>query len=217
MCVSPTATKRDYELKDCISLLKAAREATKPCPLEYNAIVSDILQEHVTAIRLSSHGLAAQLEQDLRDECQQLRQCLGKIPTSCAIGREEEDSIVKFGEKLSARFVAALLEDHGLPSQYVDLSNIINFGLASTKLNQEFYQHLAEVIGEKIRLCGDKIPVLTGFFGSVPGGLLASCGRGYSDLCAALAAVGSDAKELQVWKEVSGVYTAYVRVSSALL
>lgn len=40
--------------------------------------------------------------------------------------------------------------------------------------------------------------VLTGYFGPLPGGLLKQLGRGYSDLCAALAAVGSKAKELQV-------------------
>ena len=40
--------------------------------------------------------------------------------------------------------------------------------------------------------------VLTGYFGPLPGGLLKQLGRGYSDLCAALAAVGTGAKELQV-------------------
>ena len=40
--------------------------------------------------------------------------------------------------------------------------------------------------------------VLTGYFGPLPGGLLKQLGRGYSDLCAALAAVGTEAKELQV-------------------
>ena len=40
--------------------------------------------------------------------------------------------------------------------------------------------------------------VLTGYFGPLPGGLLEQLGRGYSDLCAALAAVGTEAKELQV-------------------
>lgn len=40
--------------------------------------------------------------------------------------------------------------------------------------------------------------VLTGYFGPLPGGILKQLGRGYSDLCAALAAVGTKAKELQV-------------------
>jgi aspartate kinase len=49
---------------------------------------------------------------------------------------------------------------------------------------------------------------LTGYFGVVPGSLLTSIGRGYTDLCAALLAVGLDADELQVWKEVDGIFTA---------
>lgn len=48
----------------------------------------------------------------------------------------------------------------------------------------------------------------TGYFGPVPGSLLAQIGRGYTDLCAALCAVGVAAKELQVWKEVDGIFTA---------
>lgn len=124
------------------------------------------------------------------------------------LGPKDEDEIVSVGEKLSTLFVAAILEDYGLRTQYVDLSQIINFDLQEKRLSQAFYSNLARLIGEKILLCGDKIPILTGFFGSVPGGLLATCDRGYSDLCAALAAVGSNARELQVWKEVSGIYTA---------
>lgn len=50
--------------------------------------------------------------------------------------------------------------------------------------------------------------MLVGFFGVVPGSLLAQVGRGYSDLCAALCAVGLSAAELQVWKEVDGIFTA---------
>lgn len=38
--------------------------------------------------------------------------------------------------------------------------------------------------------------------------MLAQVGRGYTDLCAALVAVGLTASELQVWKEVDGIFTA---------
>jgi aspartate kinase len=50
--------------------------------------------------------------------------------------------------------------------------------------------------------------VVTGFFGPCPGSLLESIGRGYTDLTAALVAVGIKAKELQIWKEVDGIFTA---------
>lgn len=130
----------------------------------------------------------------------------------------------------------------GIDSQLVVLSNIIDREF--TTLNQDFYDYLSEQMGKIVRECGDKVPVLTGricpppcctekkeeclmpwhtwnqsgFFGNVPGSLLDTIGRGYTDLCAALVAVGLGADELQIWKEVDGVFTADPRkVSSARL
>ncbi|CAI4210471.1 unnamed protein product [Parascedosporium putredinis] len=63
----------------------------------------------------------------------------------------------------------------------------------------------------RVRLadCGEKVPVVTGFFGNVPGSLIdGDIGRGYTDLCSALCAVAIKADELQVWKEVDGIFTA---------
>lgn len=68
---------------------------------------------------------------------------------------------------------------------------------------------MAAAIKEKIDACQDRVPVITGYFGTVPGGLMdGEIGRGYTDLCAALVAVGVGAEELQVWKEVDGIFTA---------
>jgi aspartate kinase len=72
-----------------------------------------------------------------------------------------------------------------------------------------FYKEMAQAFKEKVLACGDKVPVITGYFGTVPGGLMdGEIGRGYTDLCAALVAVGLRAEELQVWKEVDGIFTA---------
>lgn len=52
----------------------------------------------------------------------------------------------------------------------------------------------------------------------MPNSLLQSVGRGYSDLCAAMCAAGVSAIELQIWKEVDGIFTADPRrVPSARL
>ena len=75
-------------------------------------------------------------------------------------------------------------------------------------LDQSFYDRLSTVIGERIKQCGTRVPVVTGFFGPVPGSLLRQVGRGYTDLLAALLAVGLEAAELQIWKEVDGIFTA---------
>ena len=42
----------------------------------------------------------------------------------------------------------------------------------------------------------------------MPTSLLTSVGRGYSDLCAAMCAVGTNSEELQIWKEIDGIFSA---------
>lgn len=95
------------------------------------------------------------------------------------------------------------------------------------QLGQEFYDRLSTSLGQRIQQCGSRVPVVTGpftrllstsaersrlptsgFFGPVPGSLLRQIGRGYTDLTAALLAVGLGASELQIWKEVDGIFTA---------
>lgn len=52
----------------------------------------------------------------------------------------------------------------------------------------------------------------------MPNSLITSVGKGYSDFCAALCASGLGAAELQIWKEVDGVFTADPRkISTARL
>ena len=72
---------------------------------------------------------------------------------------ETEDKILSVGEKLSARYLVALLEDNGVPAQYLDLSDVITQCDGSTSLNQDFYRSLASAIGRRVELCGDKVPV----------------------------------------------------------
>jgi len=75
-------------------------------------------------------------------------------------------------------------------------------------LDQAFYDNVALTLRERIEQCGSRVPVVTGFFGPVPGSLLRQVGRGYTDLLSALLAVGLEAAELQIWKEVDGIFTA---------
>ena len=65
------------------------------------------------------------------------------------------------------------------------------------------------ILRKKILACKERVPIITGFFGNVPGSLIdGAIGRGYTDLCAALVAVALKADELQIWKEVDGIFTA---------
>ena len=153
------------------------------------------------------------------------------LDACCIIGEispKSLDNIMSCGEKLSCLFMTALLNDNGVNAQYINLSNIVNeldydadgkMSNNEKSLDPSFYKKLSKRIADEIMQldCG-VVPVLTGFFGPVPGGLLNSVGRGYTDLCAAICAVGLSANELQIWKEVDGIFTADPRkVKSARL
>jgi len=112
---------------------------------------------------------------------------------------------------LTGKFLIILLSQ-GIDAEYVSLEEIVpQFDLEGDPdkpLPQEFYDNLAVALGARLQECGSRIPVVTGFFGPVPGSLLHQIGRGYTDLCSALLAVGLEALELQIWKEVDGIFTA---------
>ena len=95
-----------------------------------------------------------------------------------------------------------------MDAEYVDLCDALHCE-GQTSLDGGFYKTAVAAFTRKLEACGDKVPVVTGFFGNVPGSLIdGDIGRGYTDLCAALCAVGLKAEELQIWKEVDGIFTA---------
>ncbi|KAF3936884.1 Aspartokinase [Dactylella cylindrospora] len=202
-------------------LLKAASEALIADSDKYLDIVEQIREDHIReAINLiSDPNILEELSRQIEAECTKLANFLGAAQIINEISPKSKDIIIGAGEKLSCRLMTALLKDRGVDAEYVNLENILPPGYQMKGgLCQHFYDDLARRLGERILECGDRVPVITGFFGYVPGSLLDVIGRGYTDLCAALVAVGIDADELQVWKEVDGIFTADPRkVRSARL
>lgn len=191
-------------------LLRAAEEARKPNSRRYIDIVAEIRDDHIKAAKqtIRNEDIVNALERDIRIECEDLIKVLESAQHLEEVSSRAENKIISEGEKLACRYMAALLEDRGVPAQFVDLSNVIKAHSVPIISNTVHYQQLAAALGQEILACGEKVPIVTGYFGHVPGGLLHSIGRGYTDLCAALVAVGIKARELQVWKEVDGIFTA---------
>lgn len=166
--------------------------------------------EHVQAAQeqIKSIDLRDSLIVDITQECDRVLKVLEAAHTLGEISARCVNKVISAGEKLSCRLMAGYLQDRGVEAQYVDVSEIINVPTGSKGLDQNFYNTLAAELGRKVADCGHRVPVVTGFFGTINGGLLEQIGRGYTDLCAALVAVGTHAQELQVWKEVDGIFTA---------
>lgn len=191
-------------------LLRCARAAEKAGSRSYDDIVEAIRLDHIQAAKdtVTSAEILDKYTQDVNAEMDSLTKILESAQHLEEVTSRAEDKIVSKGEKLSCLYMTAVMEDRGVPAHYVDLSDVVKWNTSAKGLNDAFYKDLATALGKEVEACGDKVPVITGYFGNVPGGILSSIGRGYTDLCAALVAVGTKAAELQVWKEVDGIFTA---------
>ncbi|KAF5338091.1 hypothetical protein D9611_014192 [Ephemerocybe angulata] len=184
----------------------------------FHSTVDVIKEEHFKAARASIEDpeILAELEEEIDRDCEWLRSFLYAAKIIDEISLRSKDNIIGLGEKLACKLMAAILRDQGIDAEYVSLDDILPESLATDDfettadkaLGQDFYDTVAKAIAERIEQCGRRVPVVTGFFGPVPGSLLSQIGRGYTDLCSALLAAGLEASELQIWKEVDGIFTA---------
>lgn len=175
------------------------------------SIIRDIQDDHVSTLRSFVHSpeIPEETTQQIREDCQELLDYIDAARRfNLDVNGRSKDKMVSFGEKLSCRFMTAMLKDRQVEAEYVDLSDII-FTSSSNNLGPSYLRSAAVIFGKRVTACNGKVPVITGFFSCVPGSLTnGGIGRGYSDLCAVLIAVGLRTEEVQIWKEVDGIFTA---------
>ena len=197
-------------------LLRAARDLWDADSTKSMQIVEAMRQDHLDAGRSDivvqngekTEAVLKQYEIDTNAVCDKLLQILESARTLEDLTPQTKDMIMSVGEKLSCLYMTAVLASRGVKATYVDMSDILDLGKTG-KIPEGLYDRLAVTMGERIlALPRDTVPVITGFFGKIPGGLLEEIGRGYTDLCAALVGIGLAAEELQIWKEVDGIFTA---------
>ncbi|KAL9102776.1 MAG: hypothetical protein Q9163_002094 [Psora crenata] len=178
---------------------------------EILSIVQDIKDDHLQAAASSiqSSQLCEEYGEMVKAECQSLVEVLESVQHIGEVSLKAENKIICKGEKLACQYLSILLEDRGVPAQYVDLSDVVKrYKISTNSLENQTYKALTDAFRQDVLACGMKVPVITGYFGDLAAGLLHSVGRGYTDLAAALVAIGISASELQIWKEVDGIFTA---------
>ncbi|HET8735217.1 MAG TPA: bifunctional aspartate kinase/homoserine dehydrogenase I [Pricia sp.] len=117
------------------------------------------------------------------------------------------DKIVSYGELLSSYIISSYFKHEGLDAVYKDSREIIktydgsgkasvNFDLTNTNCRDYFFE------------VPNAIVVLPGFIASSEKGSSTTLGRGGSDYTAAIVAAAIDAEVLEIWTDVSGMFTA---------
>ena len=120
-----------------------------------------------------------------------------------------KDYIKSFGERLSTLIVSNYLNKLGIKAKNYnayDLGFITNNNFGNAKLLEDSEKKIKDNILEIINL-KSKIPIITGFIAKSENGEITTLGRGGSDLTATIIGKCINAKEVQVWKDVDGIYT----------
>jgi bifunctional aspartokinase / homoserine dehydrogenase 1 len=119
------------------------------------------------------------------------------------------DRLASFGERLSARLLAAALGKVGVSAVPVASSDFVltcnNFRAAKPQLEQTRRRGRDILVP---LLESGVVPVVTGFIGATQDGRITTLGRNSSDFSAAIIARVLDAAELVIWTDVDGLYTA---------
>lgn len=123
------------------------------------------------------------------------------------------DAIAAHGEILSCLQIAAILNENGIASDFIDARKIVRtdnrFGEAVVDFaatNDNICESLLPLIERKI------VPIITGFIGSTRDGLTTTLGRSGSDYTASIVGAATSCSEIWIWTDVDGVMTADPRL-----
>jgi len=170
--------------------------------------IDHLILDHITTSGERETLIAAVTARlnDLSTYCHSI-QVLGEV-TSRGM-----DVISSLGERMSAQILAALLRLMGTPALAVEATQLI--------VTDRSFQNAVPMMSpsrDKIRKVLHPlfhqgfVPVVTGFIGATPEGIITTLGRGGSDYTGAILADCLDADELWIWTDVDGVLTADPRV-----
>lgn len=189
------------------TLLKAANLAAKQDD-GYKIVVKEIEERHIETIKtLIPVSAQSAVLSKIKSELNTLEDLLEGAFLIGEITPQLSDKIVSYGENLSSYIISEFLKQQQLDAILVDSRELIrtnevngkaavNFKITNTNCQAFFSQ------------TPNKTIIAAGFIASSESGNPTTLGRGGSDYTAAIFAAAIDAEVLQIWTDVSGMYTA---------
>lgn len=184
-----------------------------------NMIASGIIEEKIEiakTIKEKHLGILGDLKEpvSVKSDIEKLLEELELIASRTQIMTQMlKDEILSFGERLSSKLFAQILrEESGEKVSWFDARKAIitdnNYGAA-----EPLIPAISEKVTELVQPLMENGRVVTqGFIGSEPNGATTTLGRGGSDYSAALFAEAADADVLEIWTDVTAIYTTDPRI-----
>ena len=182
--------------------LKAARELSEGIRTKHIDLIDAFFEEVQTS--------------DGRDNCVQhisnlinsLDNYLLGIHTLGELTPKSLDAVSSIGERLSSFLLAACAKASGMDAVWVDSADVMKtnseFGNAVPDMKQIFERAL--IISHHIN--SGRYTIMGGFYGSDAQGVITTLGRGGSDYSASIIGLAVGAEAIEIWTDVSGMYTS---------
>lgn len=123
------------------------------------------------------------------------------------------DFVLSHGELLSSRIVAAHLSAaHGVAACATtgwDAGLLTDTAHGSANILEPTWSRIRERLGESLEV---EVPIVTGFLAQTESGERSTLGRGGSDYSAAILGRALEAREIQIWTDVSGILSTDPRI-----
>lgn len=196
-------------------LRQAARSASTGDDLTHVDIVNAIRARHYETVeQLVSDD---KIKKATLEELEMLLSNLNAMCHSITVLREVTprgmDLIMSFGERLSARVLAAHLRDRGFASLAIDASELIvtdtNFQDAAPifeETNRRVQEYLVPYLES------GSLPIVTGYIGATRDGIITTLGRGASDFSGAILGAAINTDDLWIYSDVDGILTTDPRI-----
>ena len=174
--------------------------------------LKEIEERHLEII----HGLSKVENQSsllsfLKQQLNELETILEAVSTIDEITKKTISKVLSFGEILSSKIIFELLNQRGNDISYLDSREII-----FTK-----YHNNNEIIDEEktgisisnnIELIDSKLIIMPGFIATDSNNEISNLGRGGSDYTASVMANYTNCEALEIWTDVSGVFSANPKI-----
>ncbi len=183
--------------------LKAERKNSS-----YLSAIDSLEKRHISTIKeLIVDSRQEEVISEIHDYFNQLASILEGIYLINEFSNKTKDKIASFGELMSSHIIAEAMKTQGIDairknSQELIITDAtytnakVNYNLTESNIVQFFATNKTSIV------------VLPGFVASTLDGETSTLGRGGSDFTASLLAKILNAKELEIWTDVSGMFTA---------
>ncbi|WP_339894687.1 bifunctional aspartate kinase/homoserine dehydrogenase I [uncultured Algibacter sp.] len=169
-------------------------------------IFESIKESHFNIIKELNPEKSESILSFVEEKLDALKSLLEGIYLINELSPKTSDKLVSFGELLSSFMIAETMKKRGISAEIKNSQELVITNSNFTKAEVD-YSITNQNIRDYFKSAKQNITILPGFISKSRIGEITTLGRGGSDFTAAIIAAALHVEQLEIWTDVSGMYT----------